>query len=150
MTCRHSIILASNFDYQDSEVRTSDIISLMKQKPHLTQNKYFDKVVALLNQAKPKLAMTHQLEFKKCFGAVTGYVDSKIFISCGKFGVALKLPKEILDELFEEKDVKHLQYFPKGHIKKDYAVLPKRVLDNARQSGKLVDASIKYLLSERK
>jgi hypothetical protein len=30
------------------------------------------------------------LEFKSVFGAVGGYVDGKIFVSCGKFGVALK------------------------------------------------------------
>ncbi len=29
-----------------------------------------------------------------------------------------------------EKGVKHLKYFPKGHVKKEYAVLPKRILED--------------------
>jgi len=36
------------------------------------------------------------LEFKNFFGAVTGYVDGHIFVSCGKFGVALRLPPDTL------------------------------------------------------
>ena len=109
-------------------------------------NKYFNEITKLLEQVFPKLTITHRLEFKNVFGAVSGYVDGRIFISYGKFGIALKLPKEILDELFREKDVKHLKYFPNGHIKKEYAVLSKRILENKHQLKKLVDESIKYTL----
>jgi TfoX/Sxy family transcriptional regulator of competence genes len=100
----------------------------------------------LLKQARPKLSTTHQLEFKNVFGAVGGYVNGKIFISCGKFGVALRLSPDTLDTLFQEKEAKHLKYFPKGHIKKEYVVLSKRMLENKYQLKKLVDKSIKYLL----
>ncbi len=117
----------------------------MKQKPHLTQNKYFDKVVTLLKQTQPELTTQHNLEIKNVFGAVGGYVNNRIFISSGKLGVALKLPKEVLDNLFEQNDVKHLQYFPKGHIKKNYAVLPKRILENKRLLKELLDKSIQFI-----
>lgn len=103
----------------------------------------------MLKQTYPTLSKIHRLEFKNCFGAVAGYVDGKIFISCGTFGVALKLPKETLNELFREKDVKHLKYFPKGHVKKDYAVVPKRILENKRLLKKLLDKSIKYNITLR-
>ena len=106
------------------------------------ENRYLEEITTLLKQARPKLSTTHQLKFKNVFGAVGGYVNRKIFISCGKFGIALKLPQETLDELFKEKDVKHLKYFPRGHIKKDYAVLPKRILENKRQFQKLIRKSI--------
>ena len=108
-------------------------------------NKYLNGIVALLEQTHPKLSTTHRLEFKNVFGAVGGYVDGRIFISSGKFGVALKLPKEVLDDLFREKDVKHLKYFPKGHVKKDYAVLTKRILENKRLLKKLLDKSIQFI-----
>ena len=88
--------------------------------------------------------MTRQLEFKNCFGAVAGYIDGHIFISCGKFGVALRLPPETLDNIFKEKGVKHLKYFPNGHIKKEYAVLPKRIIENEQQFKELIEKSIKY------
>ena len=106
------------------------------------ENRYLEEITTLLKQARPKLFTTHQLKFKNVFGAVGGYVNGKIFISCGKFGIALKLPQETLDELFKEKDVKHLKYFPRGHIKKDYAVLPRRILENKRQTQKLIRKSI--------
>ena len=105
-------------------------------------NRYLEEITTLLKQVRPKLSTTHQLKFKNVFGAVGGYVNRKIFISCGKFGIALKLPQETLDELFKEKDVKHLKYFPRGHIKKDYAVLPRRILENKRQTQKLIRKSI--------
>lgn len=94
------------------------------------KNNYLDKLKTLLEQARPRLAATHELEFKMVFGAVAGYVDGNIFISCGNFGVALRLPPEALESVFKEKGVERLKYFPKGHIKKEYAVLPKRILDN--------------------
>ncbi|MEK6828163.1 MAG: hypothetical protein AABX78_02330, partial [Nanoarchaeota archaeon] len=61
------------------------------------KNSYFNKIKKLLKQACPRLDIIHQLEFKNCFGAVAGYIDSHIFISYGKFGVALRLPPETFD-----------------------------------------------------
>ena len=107
---------------------------------------YFEKVTTLLEQIRPRLATTHRLEFKNVFGAVGGYVNGHIFISCGKFGVALRLPSKVLETLFKEKGAKHLKYFPKGHIKKEYVVLPKRIIEENYKFKKLVDESIKYAL----
>ncbi len=92
------------------------------------------------------LATTHRLGFKNVFGAVGGYVNGEIFISCGKFGTALRLPLNTLNTLFQEKKAVHLKYFPDGHIKKEYAVLSKQVLENKHQLKKLVDESIKFVL----
>ncbi len=111
---------------------------------------FHKKLIKLLKQTRPRLAITYRLEFKRCFGAVAGYIDNHIFISCGKFGVALRLPPEVLDKLFKEKDVKHLKYFPRGHIKKEYVVLPKRILENMHQLKKIMDESIKYVLLNKK
>ena len=105
-------------------------------------NAYLIRLTILLKQARPKLASTHRLAFKNVFGAVGGYANGRIFISCGAFGVALKLPPETLEALFQEKSVTHLKYFQKGHIKKEYAVLPKRILNNKRRFRKLLDKSI--------
>lgn len=80
-----------------------------------------------------------------CFGAIAGYVNGHIFISCGKFGVALRLPPETLKSLFKERGVKHLKYFPKGHIKREYAVLPKRILEDKKQLRELIDQSMELI-----
>ena len=111
------------------------------------ENKYLNEITTLLKQARPRLSITHRLEFKNVFGAVGGYINGCIFVSCGKFGVAFRLPPDTLDMLFREKKAKRLKYFSNGHIKKEYAVLSKRVLKNKRQLKKLVGESIKYVLS---
>lgn len=110
-------------------------------------SKYSGKVTALLEQIHPKLVTQYQLEFKNVFGAVGGYINGRIFVSCGKFGIALRLPPSTLDTLFQEKEAKHLKYFSKGHVKKEYAILPKKILDDKQRLKKLVDESIKYVLS---
>ena len=109
------------------------------------KNSYREDLEKLLEQANPGLACSDRLEFKNVFGAVAGYVDGNIFISCGKFGVALKLPLETLGELFKAEDVEPLRYFPKGHIKKEYAVLPDRMLGNERLLRELLDKSVMYV-----
>ena len=111
------------------------------------KNNYREKIVELLARAYPKLAATHQLEFKNVFGAVGGYVNGRIFASCGKFGFALRLPPETLHALFREKEAGSLKYFPNGHIKKEYALLHKRILEDKGQLRKLVKESVQYTLS---
>ena len=103
---------------------------------------YLKQLTMLLKKVRPRLAITHKLSFKNVFGAVAGYVNGRIFISCGTFGVALKLPPKTLSTLFKETGVRHLKYFPRGHVKKEYAVLPKRILNNKTQFKKLIDISI--------
>ena len=110
---------------------------------------YLQKLEKLLKHVRPRLLIIHQLEFKNVFGAVAGYVEGHIFISCGKFGVALRLPPKVLELLFKEKDASHLKYFPNGHIKKEYAVLQKRILEDKKQFKTLLDESIKYASSQK-
>jgi hypothetical protein len=110
-------------------------------------DKYLNELERVLGRVRSRLLIAHQLEFKNCFGAVAGYVDGHIFVSCGKFGVALRLPTETLAELSKEKDVSRLQYFPNGHVKKEYAVIPKRIMDDGDRFRNLADKSIKYALS---
>ena len=109
-------------------------------------NKYSKKITTILEQVRPKLSTTHRLEFKNVFGAVGVYVNGRIFVSCGKFGVALRLPSKTLEGLFNKKVAKHLKYFPKGHIKKEYAVLPERITKNTRQFRQLINKSVQYVL----
>ena len=108
----------------------------------MSYDAYLKRLTTLLKHTRPRLASTHQLVFKRVFGATGGYVNGRIFISCGTFGIALKLPSETLETIFEEKGVKHLKYFRRGHVKKEYAVLPKRILNNKRLFKKLLDKSI--------
>ena len=109
---------------------------------------YLEKVATLVTRTRPRLAVTHQLYFRNCFGAVAGYVNDGIFISCGRFGVALRLPPSSLEQLFKDKDVRPLKYFPNGHVKKEYAVIPDRIVEDKHRFKKLLDKSIEYSLSK--
>ena len=106
---------------------------------------YRNTLEDLLKSARSP-SKVHSFEYKNCFGAVAGYVRGHIFISCGRFGVALKLPSETFEHLFQEGSAKHLQYFPNGHIKKEYAVLSKKILNNRRAFNKLLMISIDYTI----
>ena len=108
-------------------------------------SEHLDRLKELLEQVRPGLAATHALEFKNLFGATAGYVNGAIFISSGRFGIALRLPPDMLEELFSEEGVEPLRYFPNGHIKKEYAVLPERILEDRRRFKTLVDASIEHV-----
>ena len=107
---------------------------------------YLAELKGLLDRTIPRLASTDRLSFKGVFGAVGGYVDGNIFVSCGRFGVALRLPPAALDHLFKEDGVTHLRYFEKGHVKKEYAVLPTRILEDDVLLTKLVDESMRYAI----
>jgi TfoX/Sxy family transcriptional regulator of competence genes len=108
---------------------------------------YSNELERLLKRVRPRLAITHDLKFRNCFGAVAGYVDGNIFASRGRFGLALRLPPQILSELFGESDVSPLKYFEKGHVKKEYAVIPERIINDRARFRKLLDKSVKFALS---
>jgi TfoX/Sxy family transcriptional regulator of competence genes len=109
-------------------------------------NDYRDELGRMLEGV---LAETHALTFKNVFGAVGAYVDGNIFAVCGRFGTALRLSPEALASLFQEQGVESLRYFPKGHIKKEYAVLSKRLLDDGPRFRGLVDESITFVTGRR-
>lgn len=107
---------------------------------------YREKLERLL-ETQPRLASRYRVEFKKVFGAVGGYVNGRIFVTCGKFGLALKLPPRTIEELLrKDLGVKFLKYFTKGYVKKDYVVLPGRTIADKDQFRKLVNKSIRFVL----
>ena len=55
------------------------------------RERYLKKLTLLLQRVRPRLASTHELSFRPCFGAVAGYVDAAIFISARRFGTAIRL-----------------------------------------------------------
>lgn len=118
----------------------------LRHLPGMKDN-YREKIAGLLTWADPQVAATHQLDFKNGFGAVGGYMNGRIFCSWGKFGFALRLPPETLGALFREKEAKHLRYFPSGHIKREYAVLPVRIRGDKGRMKELLEESIQYTLS---
>jgi TfoX/Sxy family transcriptional regulator of competence genes len=113
----------------------------------LQTNKHEDRIFALLAKTYPTLTKKRKVEFENVFGAVGLFVDGRIFASSGKFGIALRLPEEVLTDLFQNKRAKRLKYFAKGHIKKEHAVIPLSILRRQREIRSLVHKSGRYTVS---
>jgi len=62
-------------------------------------------------------------------------------------GFAIKLPESLRTELMEEKGATPLRYFSKGHIKKDYVVLPGKIVDDKKLLRHLIRKSFEYVTS---
>ncbi len=67
-------------------------------------------------------------------------------MSCGKFGVALKLPGDTCASLLAAGAGKPLKYFEKGHIKRNYVVLPGRTLKDKARTQELLKQSAAYVV----
>jgi len=89
-----------------------------------------------------------KLECKHFFSGAALYANGRICISLTPVGFALKLQEELRIRLLKQRGVKHLQYFLKGPIKKDYVVLPKSILKDTRTFRRLVRNSIDYTLRQ--
>jgi len=87
------------------------------------------------------------LEYKHFFSGAAVYADGRICISLTPVGFAIKLPDNSRNELLKEKGTKHLRYFPKGPIKKDYVVLPKSMLNDMKVLRRLVKVTIEHALT---
>ena len=106
---------------------------------------HLERLTRALEDALPDLSRSGELQFKPLFGAVAGYVDGRIFISGGNFGLALKLPSRRCAALLAEQGCEPLRYFPKGHVKKNYVVLPERITGEKTRLRALVNESIRYV-----
>ncbi len=67
---------------------------------------------------------------KHFFSGAAAYVDGHIFMTLTTVGLALKLPEDDRNGLFDQ-GAKPLKYFPKAPVKKDYALLPPELIDDS-------------------
>jgi TfoX/Sxy family transcriptional regulator of competence genes len=110
-------------------------------------NEYVKSLTALIARVKPKTIHGNQIEIKPFFGGAAGYLDGHIFISLTKVGLALKLPENDLQQLFEAGDAKQMRYFPKAPIKKQYALMSDEYLTGPRRINTWIQKSIDFVLS---
>jgi TfoX/Sxy family transcriptional regulator of competence genes len=87
------------------------------------------------------------LQIKNFFGGGAAYVQDQIFLTMTKVGLALKLSDTDLDTIMK-KGGKELRYFPKGHIKKQYAIIPEKIFRNQKDISIWITRSIKFVLAD--
>jgi len=110
-------------------------------------NEYVEKLTILIESLKPKRPRGTSIEVKPFFGGAAAYANGKICISLTKVGLALKLPSEKRSELLDSGKAKELQYFPAAPVKKQYALLKKKSLDDSELLKLWMGISIAFALS---
>lgn len=108
---------------------------------------YLEQLTDLLQKTTPAKNKGVKLEYGHFFSGAAVYANGRICMSLTPAGFAIKLPEKSRNALLKQKGVKRLRYFPNGPIKKDYVVLPKTMLKDARTLRHWVRISIEYVLT---
>ena len=108
---------------------------------------YVEGLSELIKCTTKKRFKKVKLEVKHFFSGAAIYANKKICITLTPVGLAIKLPEEVRNTLIKQKGAKRLRYFSKGHIKKEYIVLPKVMLNEVTFLRLLVKTSIEYMLN---
>ena len=109
---------------------------------------YLQALRSLLDTAGADVAgaaagRTTTIECKHFFSGAAGYADGRIFITLTPAGLALKLSASDRAALLDQ-GATTLRYFPKAPVKKDYAVLPESIRDDAEALARWIGASVEF------
>ena len=99
---------------------------------------------ALLRKIASGLRSKPKLECKRFFGGAAAYADGRIFMTLTTVGLALKLPDEARAALLR-KGATPLRYFAKGHVKREYVVLPRAIANRRSALAPWIEQSILYV-----
>ena len=83
---------------------------------------YREKLCELINDLDIETEIPVPMEVKHFFSGAALYVNGAICASWSPVGLAFKLPQTEVESLISSGDAKPLRYFPKGYIKKRYAL----------------------------
>ena len=108
---------------------------------------YVEKLSALMKQVMLGRYKDVHLEVKHFFAGAAVYANSKICITLTPAGFAVKLSAEQRNELLQGQGAEPLRYFPQGPIKKEYVVLPARMVEDSDVLRQWVTRSIAYALN---
>ncbi|MGB7873309.1 MAG: TfoX/Sxy family protein [Anaerolineales bacterium] len=111
--------------------------------------KHVEQLNSLITPATSGRFANAELICKHFFSGAAFYANGRICITFSPAGLALKLPEDSRNKLIKQNGAKHLQYFPKAPIKKEYVVLPKSMLKDTRTIWRWIRASINYALEDQ-
>lgn len=90
---------------------------------------------------------TSNFQIKNFFGGGAAYVKGNIFMTLTKVGLALKLSEEDLTDIIEIGGME-LRYFPNGHIKRKYSIIPENIILNSTNFHTWIRKSIDFVATE--
>ena len=83
---------------------------------------YFEKLSNLISELKIEDEINSSFEIRHFFSGASLYINGKICVTWPPVGLAFKLPQSKVSKLIESGEAIPLKYFPKGNIKKGYAL----------------------------
>ena len=84
--------------------------------------KYLEKLSKIIEDLNIDALIEQPLEVKHFFSGAALYIDGIICASWSPVGLAFKLSEQEVKILISNGSAKPLKYFPKGHVKKGYAL----------------------------
>ncbi len=83
---------------------------------------YLEKLSTLVTRLKIADEISKPIETKHFFSGAALYINETICVSWSPVGLAFKLPEKQVEKLINSGTAIPLKYFPKGHVKKGYAL----------------------------
>ncbi|MBN4054495.1 TfoX/Sxy family protein [Nitrospira defluvii] len=83
---------------------------------------YLEKLTTLTTKLEIAEEISKPIEIKHFFSGAALYINKTICASWSPVGLAFKLPEKEVDKLINNGKAIPLKYFPKGHVKKGYAL----------------------------
>ena len=105
---------------------------------------YLEKLTVLFEGLSSNKIKNSDFIIKHFFSGAAVYISGKICICLTPVGLAMKLSEVSRQELMKKKGTKPLRYFPQGHIKKEYVVLSKGMIDDKTLLRRLIIESFAY------
>ena len=107
-----------NFLFPKAGVQLTYLVGVIENMA----KEYFEKLSNLISDLKIEDEIDFPLEIKYFFSGAALYVDGTIRVSWSPVGLAFKLEEPEVNKLIKCGKSKPLRYFPKGNIKKGYAL----------------------------
>ena len=106
-------------------------------------NEYFKKLSNLIKEANIENEVLQSIKVKHFFSGAALYANNTMCASWSPVGLAFKLPEQEVQKLIKNGEAKPLKYFPKGHVKKGYALFE-------NPNGKKPEQWKKYFITSAK
>lgn len=110
---------------------------------------FLDELTEQLGEWKVARPRGVTLQCRHFFSGAALYANGSIVASLTPAGLALKLPEAIRDELFRNRKAAQLRYFDRGPVKKDYAVLSRKVVSDRAEVRSLLRSSIRFVCNSQ-
>lgn len=105
---------------------------------------YLEELKTIVQRLSLQSGDVSDLTCKHFFSGAAAYLDGRIFMTLTPVGLALKLSAADRDMIFAQ-GAKPLKYFPKAPVKKEYALLPSRLVEDENVLGNWISRSLAYM-----